>query len=54
MRRCGSSSATWGASSCGCWSRPRARGGLVVQDWESASQSQIVFDFGAPRGCRTI
>ena len=42
-----------GASSCGCWSRPCARGGLLVQGWGSASHSQIVFDFGAPRGCRT-
>ena len=42
-----------GASSCGCWSRPCARGGLLVQGWESASHSQIVFDLGAPRGCRT-
>ena len=42
-----------GASSCGCWSRPCARGGLLVQGWGSASHSQIVCDFGAPRGCRT-
>lgn len=42
-----------GAFSCGCWSRPCARGGLLVQGWESASHSQIVFDLGAPRGCRT-